>query len=423
MRLSRFLISVLAANIMVFSPAYTFANDQPVFGTWEEVFFKVEYARFKPNKALAIGPNGYVYYADGHASPEQARRAAMAGCDEDVTKLRKEKKPAGWCLPYAVNDEIVWKGLSPGISSDKELPAPDLPFIQGQLYGYSPDARGILLMLHGCDRPTNPPHIITMTWINYFLARGFYVVMPDSFADKRPELCGEEAWFRDYAVTMEVERLRVAQTKRTLRELRKLHPQIPIYIWGHSGGARTVQSFAPDVEGVIASGDECGLGFMGSVIIPPTVPVLYIFGETDPYLEEFGKTVTEKAVKKRCRSRGNRKWVIVEEIGHDVAIWHQNVIDAVSNLIGEDTFNLDYERTSGELSSGAKTAFENDYKKTAGYRAFAVADGGDYGYSYNWNSEKDAVQHALQLCENYIGKTAYAPGGAHTCKIYDIGKK
>lgn len=417
------LLSVLIAAGPVYAPSRVSANDQPVFGTWAEIFFEHEYPKFARNKAMALGPNEYLYYSYSYASAAEAKSAAVSDCNRGVRKLRKKKKPGGWCLPYAVNNKVVWKGLTPGIPSDHELPLPDLPLRDGQSYGNSKTARAILLALHGCNRPASPPHAIDESWINYFLARDFYVVMPNSFADPRPpELCGNDKWFTDYAVSMEVERLRIAQTKRTLRELKKLHPGKPIYIWGHSAGARTVQSFAPDVKGVIATGDECGFGFLGTVGISSNVPILYIFGENDPYLERFGKTVTEKALKRQCRSKGDRRWVVVDDLGHDIAIWHQNVIDAVSKFIGEKSFSLDYQRTTRELTGPGHTSFMYAYEKSKGYRAFAVAGNGAYGYSYNWDNQMDAIQHALADCTAAAGQPLYAPGGAHTCKIYDSGK-
>ncbi|MBC8038422.1 MAG: hypothetical protein H7X89_14510 [Rhizobiales bacterium] len=421
-RLRFLLILILSATGILWMPSYTFANDQVLFGVDEEIFFKADYPKFKRQKALAIGPDGYFFYTYNHRSAADAKHAALTGCNKAVEKHRRKKKPNGWCLPYAVNDKIVWKGLAPGISGDEELPGPDLPLTSGQQYGRSTTAKAILLMLHGCGRPSTPPPDMVMSWVNYFLARDFFVVMPNSFADPHPAVCGDEGWFRDYAVTTEVNRLRVAQTKRTLRELKRLYPDKPIYIWGHSGGSRTVQYFAPDVKGVIALGDECGIGHTAIVVIPPAVPILYVFGENDPYLSSLGLPVTAKSAKKRCsRSKGDRRWVIVKGVGHDTAIWHQNVIDAVSKFIGEKTFKLDYEKTSAELSGPTKAAF-NVYRTRMGYRAFAVAEDGAFGYSDNWDNEPDAIQHALELCESITGKPLYAPGEAHTCKIYDSGK-
>jgi len=422
-RLRFLLILFFVSTSLLRTPSHAFANDQAVFGVQEEIFFKVEYSRFERNKALAVGPDGFYFYTYSHGSSAAAKHTALSGCNKGVEKRRRKKNSAGWCLTYAVNNKIVWKGATPGIPSSEELPGPDLPFISGQKYGDGSTAKAVLLMLHGCGPPPDRPPAMIMSWINYFLARNFYVVMPNSFADPHAAICGDEEWFRDYAVTTEVNRLRVAQTKRTLRELKRLYPNKPVYIWGHSGGSRTVQYFAPVVKGVIALGDECGIGQTAMVVIPPAVPILYVFGENDPYLATLGLPVTTKSAKKRCiRSKGDRRWVIVKGVGHDTAIWHQNVIDAVSKLIGEKSFNLDYQRTTRALTGPTHTSFVYAYEKSRGYRAFAVADNGAYGYSYNWDNEVDATQHALADCTVAAGKSPYAPGEAHTCKIYDSSK-
>jgi hypothetical protein len=92
----------------------------------------------------------------------------------------------------------------------------------------------------------------------------------------------------------EVARLRIAQTQRTLAELRKQRPGVPIYLWGHSEGGFIVQAVEADVAGIIVTGEECGVDG-ARVAAPYKVPILYLLGENDPYVNGLGTPVSRTA--------------------------------------------------------------------------------------------------------------------------------
>jgi len=411
-------ILVLFANTFR-SAEPVLANDAPIFGPEQELFFKIEYPKYRANKALAIGPNGVVFYSSGSATPTRARNAAIDDCNAWVSKQRGAKKAGGWCKVYAVNNQIVWTGLSPGVQSGQQLPLPDAPLAHAQIFGDAKTAKAILLRLHGCDHPTNPPDDWIMSWFEFFTARQYLVIQPDSFADPHPVICGEDM-FKDYALSVEKDRLRVAQTKRTLREIGRLYPGLPIYVWGHSGGGRTIQFMSPNVKGVIISGDECGISSRSSAI-PKTVPVLYIFGLSDQFVKYEGKPINKKVIDASCgrmKNQGDRKWVAVEGADHFTAIWNQSVMDAVSKFIGEKPFDLSYEQFDGQLTGNAAAAYLNLAEAKPGRRAFAAGPEGQYGRSWGMSNGTDAIQNALRSCDQQGGKPAYLPGQHHICKLY-----
>ena len=105
--------------------------------------------------------------------------------------------------------------------------------------------------------------------------------------------------------------------------------------------AAIVKYLNADVAGIIASGDECDAGGM-RIAAPASVPVLYLFGENDPYVEGSKLPLTDKDMQKCRKYVRNKKTkiVIVKNNKHDIWPWRPEVAKAMSEFIGAKPFSL-----------------------------------------------------------------------------------
>lgn len=400
----------------------------PQAGIDIEVVYRAIYPGLKRHKALAVGPNGTWGDGYGYRSAAEAEKNALKACLNYAHRQSWGK--AAKCQTFARDDKLIWSKPLIGISLDETLPLPDLPLQRARLFWpKGAKLKGILLALHGCNDPGSGVHPFEDTWFRYFQARGFLVVFPSSFDERRPsEFCG---WYmaENYQAATESVKFRVAQMKRTIVELRKAHPGIPLYIWAHSEGGVVAQALNVNLSGIIIVGTACGLSEPRGVLVPRSVPILHIYGEFDKEIIANDKTLTKRDIDKFCgplyRSKA-RSWVIAAGADHLTSLWRQNVIDAASRMIGQPSFNLAEAKTKITLEGEARTAYEGIYLKVI-KTAFAIGPGGAYGLAANWSNTEDTKQDALYQCARaveFISQNApYPPGGKQPCRLYAVGDK
>lgn len=223
----------------------------------------------------------------------------------------------------------------------------------------------------------------------------------------------------------------MAQTKRTIGELRKAHPGVPLYVWAHSEGGFVAQLLDLKLSGMIIIGTACGFGVPQAVLVPRSVPILYVYGELDNDALAEKKALTPRSVARQCgpANRGKtRSWVLAADADHLTSIWRQNLIDAASRLIGQKSFSLAETKEPIALEGEARTAYEQIYRKPGSRKmAFAIGPGGAYGIAASWSNKEDARQHALFRCAqavDFISQNApYPPGGRQPCRLYAVGEK
>ncbi|MBK1866179.1 alpha/beta hydrolase [Aestuariivirga sp. YIM B02566] len=426
-QLIRLVIVVAGAKLLALASAPAYAID-PQAGLDAEVIYRTEYPGLKRHKAMAIGPGGVWGNSYGYGSAAEAEKNAIKTC-------RAALRPKSWgksatCKLLARGNKFVWSTPFMGASFDKALPLPDVP-LRGavRFWPKDPKLKGIVLALHGCSGPGNGVDAFVDSWFRFFQARGFLVIYPSSFDEQRPpSYCG---WIapENYRAFTEAVKFRAAQTRRTIAELRKSHPDLPLYIWAHSEGGYVAQVLDTKLSGIIIVGTVCGISRPGAMLVPRSVPILHVYGELDDKVIDGTKTMTRKYVDKLCgpRYRGKgRSWVIADDADHLTSIWRQNVIDAVSRMIGQKSFGLAESKEPLSLEGEARVAYEKSYLHI-GKTAFAIGPGGAYCIAASWSNTEDTKQDALYQCAravDFISQDApYPPGGRQPCRLYAIGIK
>jgi hypothetical protein len=256
-----------------------FAADQDAFlGFDAEYYYRTAYPGLKGRKAFAIGPQGTYGYSWRAKNSKEAGISALRGCNDGVAKQKKYGM-VGKCRLFAVDGKLLSKEPQVGLAWQEPATGEDIPLSKGAKSFYiGRTARGIVLFLHGCNGMGWSRN--AEIWSSYFNALGYNFFAPDSFAEPRPaEVCGP-AWRtrgRDQTIIL---KLRVAQTLRSIAELKKRYPGLPIYVWGHSEGGSIVKYLNVEVAGIMSSGDECDASGL-KIAAPASVPVLYLFGEND----------------------------------------------------------------------------------------------------------------------------------------------
>lgn len=398
-------------------------------GIEAEIAFRSLYAKEKKHKAIAISPAGAWLMVSGLRTAEKARQKALRDCAYWLRKTPWGRDSK--CQIFALDDKIVWSQPMLGPPLGEPLPPPDVPL--GKARKYFPDngkVRGFVLALHGCGKPWAGPMPFEESWFYFFRARGLQVFYPNSYDDPMPnEKCGwaDPAHFDDVT---RGNKTRIAQAKRSIGELRKRNPEVPIYIWSHSGGGNIAQSLDDDIAGMFIVGTKCGVGFPTLELVRPKVPVLFIFGADDDHLVKGRTKITPKLINEVCGSyyrSKTRKWVVASESGHLTTIWRQNVLDAVSAMLGEKSFQLKPLLAEGALQGEARRKFDKEYRLLPVKKAFVIGPDGSFSFSSSWNSQEDAIQHALYECARRLSSAeavaSYAEGGIQPCRLYAVGDK
>lgn len=388
-----------------------------------EIAFRTVYAREKGHKALAVAPESWNMVTN-RASAAKAKEEALRRCNDWV-----RKKPWGHnsrCELFAVDDKIVWAKPLPGPPLGQALPPPD--DILDQAMVFKPEGghmKGVVLALHGCGKgteKTTQPY--QDSWFDFFRARGLQVYFPNSYLDPKVKpICGDPDP-ETQAAASETDRIRIAQAKRSIGELRKRHPALPIYVWGQSAGGNIAQALDDDVAGMFVVSSWCGFGTPELELVRRNIPILFVFGEDDDELVKNQK-ITAKFMNKKCGAyyrTKKRKLIIAAQSNHWTTIWRQNTMDAVASMLGQKSFQLKASTTQGALEGEVKQAFEKDFPAEPGRKAFIVGPRGIFAISGGWTNMEDAIQSALYDCARKAG-APYAEGGKQTCQVYATGAK
>jgi dienelactone hydrolase len=360
-----------------------------------EYVYRTSYIYKKKHKAFAIGPHGSFGYSWGYGSAKQAEKVALKECASDAKKF----KLSGKCTLLARGNALLIANPWIGPEWQKSASGVDVPFYNGRtLLVTNQSAQGVLLYLHGCDGPGWKQYNKILG--DYFNGLGFDFYAPNSFAEARPKaLCGEnDPKLRRQRA--EITNVRIAQTQRTLSLLREKYPNKPIYIWGHSEGSDIAKRLVTKVAGIIASGDDCDVS--GSPIAADTsVPVLYMFGENDPYVDGVKKPITAKGASK-CRNfvRNKKTQIaVITNAAHDLFPWREDIAKALSKFIGAKSTGYPIPNATLDFRLNAKQQSAlNDYKSGKTHKAIALRKDGAYSWQAAWETSIEAAYHSLYDC-------------------------
>jgi hypothetical protein len=384
--------------------------DESKYPTLEaEYHYRKVYLSKPAHKAFAVGISGTFGSSWGYGSDKEAIKNAIATCRTGLGGSDST------CRVVVVGNRLIVKDAFTMPSWQIAATGVDKPLSSGVRF-LVPEgkAKGIVLYLHGCDGMDSQIHDGAWGAFYNFLGLDFYA--PNSFADERPpSVCGgriENGLHR----ASEVYRLRIAQTLRTIAELRKENPGKPIYLWGHSEGSLIAQAIEAKVKGIIVSGGQCGVYGM-PVATPSGVPILYVLGAMDTFVGGMKYPFTEKSLSVCKKQMGNRKWsaAVVQNSGHAIWPWRETAAKAIAKFVGEKWRKT--EPLSGEISLTDKTKLElKEFKYRKSHAAFAADSKGNYAWSLGWEYQEDADQFALYECARLKGIDIFATA-RHECVL------
>jgi hypothetical protein len=311
----RSILMGLALGLTPFLPAK--ADDSPFIDVYTELDIALQFQSFQKNRVYAIGAENTGFYAQGYDSLEQARNEALNGC---VAYIQKKLNVDGdtKCKIFYENENLVEPANQNPNLKDFILPNPDLPLLQADYFGSPQKADAILLFIHGCDGKSTVSDPWFNGWLSTFAAKNLAVVQPDSFADPHPSICGD---FQAFRYKDNVLRQRVAQTRRTIDNLKYDFPGKKIYIWGHSEGGLVTQLFDYQVSGIIVSGANC---LRPAANIGQT-PLYHIIGDNDHAIDlgQPGARFTDDLVQSQCSgygAKGSKTYSIIPGGDHFVDV-------------------------------------------------------------------------------------------------------
>jgi hypothetical protein len=389
----------------------------------QEYAWRMFYAKAQNNKAMAIAENGAMGFSTGQSFLATAEAQAMDTCTahSKYLSLRQPETPPcrlltsadKWHLPELQVDS-KWQQPSEG---------KDSPLRKGRKYLVATGtSKAIILHVHGCDGLGFK--LFTDVWGAYFNALGYDFYAPDGFVEKRPKpVCGLLGDFPARQIS-DVWHLRVAQTQRTLAELRKANPGKPIYLWGHSEGGLIVQMIETTVAGIIVSGEECGV--VGAPIAASdAVPLLYIWGEFDQYVNGIGFRITSASTSKCATDFASHKpqFAVLEGRSHNPWPWNAKVNQAIATFLNEKLpakvapFPIN-KKLAANWKRGKP---DKRYRNAPPHRAAAISKS---GYSYMvWglDNTEDATQLALFGCtRSTSSKVNVYKTGKYLCAVVDV---
>ena len=185
-----------------------------------------------------------------------------------------------------------------------------------------------------------------------------------------------------------------------------------------------IKYFEADVDGIITSGEECDASGI-KIAAPASVPVLYLFGDNDPYIEGFKVPLTNKKMQ-RCRKfvrNKKTKIVIVKNSKHEYWPWRPEVAKAMSEFIGAKPFSLAKPRPVEKFTLTAKqTAEKALYRKERDHKAFAVRSNGAFSWATKWDFVEDVEQFTLYYCAHADNINVFKLS-THVCSVIDVDGK
>jgi hypothetical protein len=390
-----------------------------------EYIYRVGYSSFKGHKAFAIGPLGAVGYSYEWAGRKSAEREALASCKREEAKIRAKetattKGNVGECRLLASGDKLLMPNPWAGPAWHEPSEGPDRPFERGKSRVYlGSNPKGIVLYLHGCDGLGSDK--LQTANADFFSALGYSYFAPDSFGEPRPAaICGPypQSKRRDRA---QITKLRIAQTLRTIRELKLKYPDQPIYLWGHSEGGYIVKMLNIDVAGIIASGDACDVHGI-RMNTRKSVPVMIINGENDPFHGSLTLPLTLDKMK-TCKKYGRNnkmQFVVLKNNNHFIYPWRKEFYESVSKFLGVTDFKFPTLRKKENFTLNANQKAElNKYSLMKRHRAFAATSKGTFSWSEGWEFKEDAEQFVLFDCADFDAVNVFKHETQH-CHLIDV---
>ena len=377
------------------------------------------------SKSMAIAENGAYGIAVGLSDDAAAEAKALETCNERSKFLSLRAATTPPCQVLATGS--TWKSDTILPSADWQMPAQgkDVPMQKGRKYLIK-KSKGVILHVHGCNG--TGAKVFSDVWGAYFNALGYDFYMPDSFAVKRPkDACGQMNDYPPQQIS-DIWRLRVAQTQRTLADLKKSNPGKPIYMWGHSEGGLIVQMVETEIAGIIVSGEECG-AIGAPVAAQLTVPILYIWGEYDQYVNGMGGfKITDKGgdiCKKRMPER-KMSFKVIDGRSHIPWPWNRAVNTAMTNFIQVSLPPrvATFPATKQDLSRWKRVKPGKSYRNAAAHRAAAMNKSGTSYMVWGLDNEEDAIQLATFGCSSATSrKTNVFRSGKYLCAVVDVNGK
>lgn len=389
-----------------------------------ELYFLQVYKNEKGHKALAVGPGGYWAAAERRASPEVARKAALADCRRTLRTASDKGLSSQRCILFDVDGKLTGKATPVGVPFGTLREGRDYPLEFGKMWEPSnANRKGIMVMVHGCN-PIGVMGGLMLSWINYYRAAGFQVYLPNSFAEPRDgELCGNPGAHGIDQQTR-ILKLRIAQTRHTLAELRGKFPKDPIYLHGHSEGGYVVQALGEKVAGIIVSGAPCGFGYSSAYWVAPGTPLLAIAGTKDPFIYKARNVREQTAYCKTIRGAGTLKAVSLTGMGHFAALWWPGVRDAVSTFLDAGRVAVARRKSSDVAFPDLTPTMLEKYRNIALPKALAADGNGNWSWSVGAETRLDAEEMALFECDERAGADAYKdPAHEHSCALVDVNGK
>ena len=416
---------ILILNCAPLKADNTSSDPENYISSEGEYAYRIDYPVKKGSKAFAYGPLGVFAYAWESGTIREAKAQALKQCELEVLQKTKrfEKSTGefrGQCKILAEDKALLNDKLWVGPEWQKPSHGADIPLQRGLSRPFSGGAaNGVILYVHGCNGLTDQLYENILG--DYFNALGFHFFAPDSFSEPRPvEICGVAPLDR-LKDASEIIKLRISQTQRTVLELKRRYPGLPLYVWGHSEGAAIVNMLDAEVSGMISSGDECNVVGM-RVAAPPSVPLLFMFGDHDKFVDGFDFPLTDNKMKK-CLNYTRTKRVsivVVKDNKHDIYPWRRQVADAISTFIGAKKNGLPRPLLSSQTQLTAEQIeSKRKYSKTKNHRAFAVKSQGVSSYLESMDSEEDAVEGALYFCAKSDQINMFESDQQH-CEVIDI---
>ena len=419
---------VLSVLFTLFVTTASFAqspSDEDIHISAIAEFYAIHnYSKGKKHRALAVGPGGYWSNIDGLPSAAAARKAALNGCNQVLRTAPYKSLAKRRCVLFDLDGERTGKGSPVGIPFGTAASGPDLPYDYGGKWeATSMPRRGTLLLLHGCNKLQDVGGWLR-SWINFYRASGFRVVLPNSFAEPRdPEMCGDPGEFGIDAQSRNV-KLRIAQTLRTLATIRQKYPGEPIYVHGQSEGGYVAQALGEKLDGIIVTGAPCGFGAARTYRAGEGTPILFIAGTKD---SSIWNARSAKQLASYCRKvdgDGKMTTVSVTGLGHYAALWWPGVRDAVSKFLKTKPITVQRNEAKDVKFPSILPADLKQYQDFKRPKVIAAAKTGVWSWYPEGETMLDSEEMALFACDEAAGGDAFLDTtNTHICVIVDRNGK
>jgi dienelactone hydrolase len=382
-----------------------------------------KYPTLKSHKALAVGPGAVWGSWLGAPSAAIASKRALNSCNGVLRASKSKSLARQRCVLFDVDGRRTGKATPVGIPFGTIAEGEDRPWKYGKSWNATgPVRHGTMLLIHGCNK-----YVINgwmMSWVNYYRAAGFRVILPDSFAEQRdPELCGHPGE-NGAEQQARIVKLRAAQTLRTINGIRKKYPGELLYLHGHSEGGFIVQAMGEKVDGIIVTGTYCGFGSSGAYWVGKGVPVLVVAGTRDPAIE---KAQTAKEFSRFCRDvtgAGRMTWTSVVGMGHYAAIWWPPVHDAIGKFLKVSSLKVARRPADGIPYPKLPAEEQQRYEEAKGHKTIAASSSGAWAWNSEEESRLDAEEGALFDCDEFATRNPFlSENPQHECTLVDVDGK